>query len=178
MSSDGPDPTYDFDTQRAMGESHEQTVLRRVGDVLSTSVEHFSHASHPNVQLAGVDGLTADGQRIDIKVQRKSHIKTGNLPFELWSDIAGQTPGWLYTGNAGLIAWAYCDERTNTLLPTGFLLEKTESLVRWFNEHKDSFRRVRIDNGDYTAVVSLVPLITIPDNFLSYFCVTTPTDND
>jgi len=178
MSDGRANPTYDFQTQRDMGERYEKTVLARVSEVLDTSIEYLSYESMPQAQLSGVDALTANNTGIDVKVQRAHHITTGNLPFEVWSDFGNQTPGWIYTGQSDLIVWAYCDKERNSLLETGYLMWKRDALIEWFNQHKDSFRRVTIDNDSYNAVVSLVPLITIPDNFLSYFRVTMPTDND
>lgn len=171
------DHAYNFETQKQQGEPHEQTVLQAVGEALSTPVRHFEYESHPYEQLSGVDGITHSGVKVDVKVQRKSHIETGNLPVEIWSDIAGQTPGWFYTGNASLIAWAYCDFSTDELLQTGYMLHKTERFVDWFHRHKQRFRRVDIDNDGYTAVVSLVPLITIPDNFLEHIEINETTSD-
>jgi hypothetical protein len=174
---DAIDPVYRFEIKKREGTRHEETVLRSVGKALSTTVQHFSYNESPSVQLAGVDGITETGTKIDVKVQRREHIETGNIPIELWSDIVGQNPGWFYAGDASLIAWAYNDRVSDSLLSTAFILHKTEGFVDWFHKHKDRFRRVDIENKGYTAVVSLVPLITIPGNFLQPFDIIDETGN-
>jgi len=176
MSTD--DEPYDWEDKLDMGTQWEEGLGNRLETVLSRlHIERIAFEDNPEKQLSGVDAVLSRGEPdIDVKVQRNEHLTTGNLPIETWSVVEKAIPGWFYTGEADVIAWAYKNKAGTNLHPTGYLLFKTEAFVEWFNDHIDEFKEVTVEtkrDGDTWETKSrLVPIERFPDENLVPF---TPT---
>jgi hypothetical protein len=178
MSTD--DDAYDWDEKLNMGTKWETDLGNRLETVLSRlHIERIAFEDNPEKQLSGVDAVLSKGEyELDVKVQSNELLTTGNLPIETWSVVEEAIPGWFYTGEADVIAWAYKNKAGTNLHPTGYLLFKTDAFIEWFNDNIERFREVEVktrrdrDDKLWHTKNRLVPIEEFPDENLVEF---TPT---
>ena len=176
MSTD--DEPFDWDETVDMGTKWEGSLSDRLETVLMRAhIERIAFEDNPEKQLSGIDAVLSESEPdIDVKIQRNEHLTTGNLPIETWSVVEKSIPGWFYTGEADVIAWAYENKAGTNLHPTGYLMFKTEAFVEWFNDHIEEFKEITVStnrNGETWETKSrLVPIERFPDENLVEF---TPT---
>jgi len=182
MSTD--DEPFDWDETLDMGTRWEDSLGNRLETVLTgIHIERIAFEDNPEKQLSGVDAVLSEGEPdIDVKVQRNKHLTTGNLPIETWSVVDESIPGWFYTGEAEVIAWAYENKAGTNLHPTGYLMFKTEAFVEWFNDRIDEFKEITVStnrNGETWQTKSrLVPIEDFPDEHLVEFTPTLAEDEE
>jgi hypothetical protein len=181
-SSDDP---ADFAEDLADAKEWEAFGVERIEELLlSTRATNVSYEDRPELQRAGIDGiLTETRPSFDTKVQDYGHTGTGNLPIEVWSAIEDNDPGWFYTAESDLIVWLYKNRAKTDFYHTGYLMPLRDSLIEWFNDRVDEFRRIEKANkgmyGDeYTTICRLVPIEEFPVEYLAEFDPRLPNDRE
>lgn len=172
--------TYSFDEQLEMGKRWEKDLCERLESILTKkTVRNIQYEDEPEKQRSGIDAVVSEKTPdIDVKVQRHSHLTTGNIPIETWSVKEREKRGWFYTGKSDVIAWVYKNKAGTNLHPTAYLMLKNERFIDWFEDNIHKFREVDIPNESWTTVCRLVPIEEIPENYLIEFNPTLDEDKN
>lgn len=180
MSSD--DDVHDFQDSLEEGTYWEDKLQRRLQNVITCgSVEQILFEEEPEKQRAGVDleFEFTEIETVDTKVRDHYYHQFEDLFLETWS-VWPDKPGWFFTSDVDVIAYAWKNRAGTNLLNEGYLINMSDRLRDWFYDHLEVYDEVstKSQDGDteWETRGRVVPIDEFPEGTLFKFNPKVPTD--
>lgn len=168
----------DFEECLKEGIYWEEKLKHRIErEFMTTAADRIAFEDHPDKQRAGIDlELMPDGvSAVDTKVRDYESYKYGDIILETWSVVEENEPGWFYTSEADVIAYAWKNKAGTNLINPGYLITNLDRLRDWYQDNYGNYPHICAKSNDWTTKFRPVPIEDFPDGTLIPFPARLPT---